>query len=119
MNTSLFKERDFIFEVFSLRPKTTYYFYVNKIQNSNRIKQFGKKLGESLITDQNGYMKLVYYIDSNIPSDSAFGITTKMLNLKTTNLELVLTTLNQTSLPENFESSTVSYAKSVVSIGRI
>lgn len=119
MNTILFKERDFIFEVFSLRPKTTYYFYVNKIQNSNRIKQFGKKLGENLITDENGYMKLVYYIDSNIPSDSAFGVVSKMLNLKATNLELVLTTLNQTSLPENFESSTLSYAKSTVNIGKV
>lgn len=119
MNTLLFKERDFVFEVFSLKPKTTYYFYVNKVQISDRIKQFGKKLGESLITDENGYMKLVYYIDSNIPSDSAYGMVSKMLNLKASNLELVLTTLNQTSLPENFESSTLSFAKSIVKLSKV
>lgn len=119
MSTLIFKERDFIFEVFSLRPNTTYFFYVNKIQNTNRIKQFGKKLNQSLITDENGYMKLVYYIDSNIPSDTAQGISSKILNLKASNLELVLTTLNQSSLPENFENSTVSYAKSIVKLSKV
>lgn len=112
MKIKLLKERDVIFEVFGLKPLTRYYFYVNNEQNTSRIKQFGKKLAESLVTDENGYMKLAYYIDSGLPTDSVKSVFTRRNNLNYRPVEVVLTTLNQTTLPTNFETSAVSYAKS-------
>ena len=109
MKTRIFKERDITFEVFGLRPLSRYYLYVNRVQYPSRTKQFGKKLSDPLITDENGKITIVFYMDSFVPSDSP-----KANVLKATPLEFVLTNLNQTTLVQNFEDSSVSYAKSTL-----
>lgn len=114
MKTRVFKERDVTISVYNLRPFSTYYLYVDKNKNSTRVKKLGTKLGDPLVTDQNGSMKLVYYIDSNIPSDSSKGVTTKLNVLKARPIELIVTTYNANTLPSNFESSTESFAKTVI-----
>ncbi|NDG29053.1 hypothetical protein EB118_03005 [bacterium] len=114
MKVKLLKERDIIFEVYGLRPLTRYYFYVNSTQNTSRIKQFGKKLADPLVTDENGYMKLVYYIDSGIPTDTMKGVLVRRNNLNYRPIEVVLTTIDQTTIPTNFETSAVSYAKTTL-----
>jgi hypothetical protein len=112
MKTRIFKERDITFEVFGLRPLSRYYLYVNRVQYPSRTKQFGKKLGESLVTDEDGKIKIVFYMDSFIASDTAKAVQAKANVLKAVPLEFVLTNLNQTTLVQNFEDSAVSYAKS-------
>lgn len=114
MKTRIFKERDITFEVFGLRPLSRYYLYVNRVQYPSRTKQFGKKLSDPLITDENGKITIVFYMDSFVPSDSPKAMKAKANVLKATPLEFVLTNLNQTTLVQNFEDSSVSYAKSTL-----
>ena len=53
-------------------------------------------------------------MDSFIPSDTPKAMSAKANYLKATPLELVLTELNQTTLVQNFENSSVSYAKTTL-----
>jgi len=114
MKTRIFKERDITFEVFGLRPLSRYYLYVNRVQYASRTKQFGKKLGDPLVTDEDGKIKIVFYMDSFIPSDTPKAMAAKANYLKSTPIELILTELNQTTLVQNFENSSVSYAKTTL-----
>lgn len=111
MKIKIFKERDILFSVYGLKPLSRYYLYINRVQNTSRAKQFGKKLGDPFITDENGKITIVFYLDSFISSDSPKAVQAKFKVLKRTPIEFVLTNLNQTVLVENFESSSISYAK--------
>ena len=114
MRTRIFKERDITFKVYGLRPLSTFYFYVDRLKVSDRVKKLGTKLGDPLTSDQDGSMELVYYIDSGIPSNSSKALVIKNNLLKAKPIELVVTTYNANTLPSNFESSTLSYAKTVI-----
>lgn len=119
MKTALFKERDYIFDAYGLKPYTIYYLYVNNVQISSRTKQFGKKLGQPLVTNENGQLKVVFYIDSYIPSDSTKSSSAKFSALKAGPLEIVLSTINQTNLPENYADSAGSIAKTTLFLNKV
>ncbi|NDD83867.1 hypothetical protein EBZ38_06250 [bacterium] len=114
MKTRIFKERDLTFDVYGLRPLSRYYLYVNRFQYPSRTKQFGKKISDPLITDEDGKITIVFYIDSFIPSDTPKSMKAKANVLRATPIEFVLTNLNQSTLVQNFEDSSVSYAKSTL-----
>ena len=114
MKTAIFKERDYIFDAHGLRPYTTYYLYVNNVKINSRVKQFGKKLGESLVSDENGKLKIVFYLDSSIPSNSLKSSSAKFSALKATPLEIVLSTVNQTNLPEGYSDLAGSTVKTTI-----
>lgn len=109
-----YKEKDISLNVYGLRPLTRYYLYVNRIQNVSRTKQKGKKLSEPLISDKNGSIELLYYIDSTISSDSPKSSSVKKSILQASPLDIVLTTLNQTTLAQDFENISTTYAKTVI-----
>lgn len=119
MKTALFKERDYIFDAYGLKPYTIYYLYVNNVQISSRTKQFGKKLGQPLVTNENGQLKVVFYIDSFIPSDSTKSSSAKFSALRAGPLEIVLSTINQTNLPENYADSAGSIAKTTLFLNKV
>jgi hypothetical protein len=119
MKTALFKERDYIFDAYGLKPYTTYYLYVNNTQISSRTKQFGKKLGQPLVTNENGQLKVVFYIDSFIPSSSIKSPSAKFSALKAGPLEIVLSTINQANLPGNYADSAGSIAKTTVFLNKV
>ena len=119
MKTALLKERDYIFDAYGLKPYTTYYLYVNNTQISSRTKQFGKKLGQPLVTNENGQLKVVFYIDSFIPSSSIKSPSAKFSALKAGPLEVVLSTINQTNLPGNYADSAGSLAKTTVFLNKV
>ena len=114
-----FKERDIILEFYGLRPYTTHYFYFEKVKVTDMVKQFGKKLGQPLISDESGNLKIIFYLSSGIASDSYESIPTKVNNLKAGRKEVVVTTINSTILPDNYSSSSTSYCASILGLDKV
>ncbi len=114
-----FKERDIILEFYGLRPYTTHYFYFDKVKVTDMVKQFGKKLGQPLISDENGNLKIIFYLSSGIASDSYESIPTKVNNLKAGRKEVVVTTINSTILPDNYSLSSTSYCASILGLDKV
>ena len=114
-----FKERDIILEFYGLRPHTTHYFYFDKVKITDRVKQFGGKLGGSLISDDNGNLKVIFYLSSGIASDSYESIPVKVNNLEAGKKEIVVTTIDQTTLPDNYSSSSTSYSAFILGLDKL
>lgn len=114
-----FKERDIILEFYGLRPHTTHYFYFDKVKVTDMVKQFGKKLAQPLISDENGNLKVIFYLSSGIASDSYESIPTKVNNLKAGRKEVVVTTINSTILPNNYLRSSTSYCASILGLDKV
>jgi len=115
----IFKERDIILEFYGLRPFTTHYFYYDKVKVTSMVKQFGKKLGQSLISDENGNIKIIFYLSSGISSDSYESLPIKSNNLEAGLKEVVLTTINQSTLPDNYFNSSTSFGAVVLGLDKI
>lgn len=105
-----FKEKDIILRFYSLKPFTTYFFYFDGKKITNRVKQFGKKLGQPLISDGDGKLSVVFYISSDIESNSVQSVSTKIKRLQAGNKEIILTTTDTSELSPNFKDSNQSYA---------
>jgi hypothetical protein len=114
-----FKERDIIIEFYGLRPETTHYFYFDKVRITDRVKQFGGKLGGPLITDKNGELKVIFYLSSGIASDSYESIPVKINNLSAGSKEVAVTTINQAVLTDNYFNSSTSFSSVVLGIDKI
>jgi hypothetical protein len=114
-----FKERDIILEFYGLRPHTTHYFYFDKVQITGMVKQFGKKLGQPLISDENGNLKIIFYLTSGISSNSYESIPIKVSNLEAGRKEVVVTTTNQTVLSDNYYNSSTSFGALVLGLDKI
>jgi len=114
-----FKERDIILEFYGLRPNTTHYFYFDKVKITGMVKQFGKKLGQPLISDESGNLKVIYYLSSGISSTSYESIPTKVSNLEAGKKEIVVTTINQTTLPDNYYNSSTSFSAFILGLDKL
>lgn len=82
------------------------------------VKQFGKKLGEALISDENGNLKVIFYLSSGISSNSYESIPVKVGNLQSGRKEVVVTTINQTTLPDNYYNSSTSFGAVVLGLDK-
>ena len=114
-----FKERDIILEFYGLRPNTTHYFYFDKVKITSMVKQFGKKLGQPLISDESGNLKVIYYLSSGISSTSYESISTKVSNLEAGKKEIVVTTIDQTTLPDNYYNSSTSFSALILGLDKL
>ncbi len=114
-----FKERDIILEFYGLRPHTTHYFYFDKVKITGMVKQFGKKLGQPLISDESGNLKVIYYLSSGISSTSYESIPTKVNNLEAGKKEIVVTTIDQATLPDNYYNSSTSFSALVLGLDKL
>jgi hypothetical protein len=83
------------------------------------VKQFGKKLGEPLISDENGNLKVIYYLSSGISSTSYESIPTKISNLEAGKKEIVITTIDQTTLPDNYYNSSTSFSACILGLDKL
>ena len=110
---NIFKEADSHYKFVGLKPLTAHYFYFNKKLQTARVKQLGKKLGQALISDANGTLEVIYYLDSGISSNSPANFAYKVPNLAAGISEVVVTTYNSANndLPENYLNSSVSSSK--------
>lgn len=114
-----FKERDIILEFYGLRPHTTHYFYFDKVKVTTMVKQFGRKLGQPLISDENGNLKVIFYLSSGISSSSYESIPTKNSNLEAGRKEVVVTTVDQNVLPDNYYNSSTSYSAFILGLDKL
>ena len=114
-----FKERDIILEFYGLRPNTTHYFYFDKVKVTSMVKQFGKKLGQPLISDDSGNIKVIFYLSSGISSTSYESIPTKVNNLEAGKKEIVVTTIDQTTLPDNYYNSSTSFSALILGLDKL
>lgn len=109
-----YKEKDIILEFYGLRPYTTHFFYHNKVKITDRVKQFGKKLNQSLISDENGNLKVIYYLFSGIQSNSFQSIPSRIRALYVVKNEFVITNLNSSTLPDEYYTSSISFSSLVL-----
>lgn len=114
-----FKERDIIIEFFGLKPLTTHYFYYEKNKVTDKVKQFGKKLGDPLITDSDGKLKVVFYLSSGISSNSAENLPRILEKMSVGKREIVLTNLNQDPLPNSYYSTSKSFTAFILGSDKI
>jgi hypothetical protein len=108
-----FKEADSHYTFAGLKPLTTHYFYFNKKRQSSRVKQLGKKLGQPMISDENGLLEVIYYLDSGISSNSPTSASYKVPNLAAGVTEVVITTYDSGDgdLPDNYLNNSISSGK--------
>ena len=117
MATSLvFKETDINLEFFGLRPLSTHYFYYNGNQVVSEVKQIGKKLGQPLVADENGYLNIILYLSSGIAGTSSRSFSEKVSILAAGPQTFVVTNLDVATLPLNFENASSSYAKMLTTV---
>lgn len=113
--TIIYKETDSNFTFVGLKPLTTHYFYFNKKKQTSRVKQTGKKLGQPLISDENGVLDVIYYLDSGISSDSPSNASYKIPNLTAGVIEVVITNLDSgaNDLPDEYLNNSLSTGRVV------
>ena len=114
---NIFKESDSQYKFVGLKPLTAHYFYFNKKLQTSRVKQLGKKLGQALISDENGVLQVIFYLDSGIPSNSRVNFSYKIPNLAVGVSEVIVTTYNSgnNDLPDNYLDSSVSSSEIIFS----
>lgn len=110
------KESDSYFKFVGLKPYTRHYFYYEVLNRSDRCKQFGKKLGDPLITDENGMLEFSFYNTTGIKTDSTGSDVYRSFALSTGIKEAVVTNINQTQLPADYTLSSVSSAKVTIKV---
>ena len=110
-----YKETDSTYQFVGLKPLTTHYFYFNKKKQTSRVKQLGKKLGQPLISDENGVLEVIFYIDSGISSDSPSNTSYKVPNLAAGVIEIVITNYDSgaNDLPESYLDNSLSTSRVV------
>lgn len=111
----IFKEVDSRYKFTGLKPFTRHYFYFNKVKQTDRVKQLGKKLGQPLITDENGVLDVIFYLSSGISSSSPASTSYKVSNLTAGIVDVVVTTVDSgaENLPELYINSSLSSAELV------
>lgn len=104
------KEYSLNFRIKSLRPNTIHYFYFNREKITDYVKQVGKKIGEDLISDANGTLDLVFYINVGSSTAASSSAYYKVTNLPQGPKYAVITTANFSVLPENWRAVSASHA---------
>lgn len=110
-----YKETDSSYKFVGLKPLTTHYFYFNKKKQTSRVKQLGKKLGQSLISDESGVLEVIYYLDSGISSSSPANAAYKVPNLAAGIVEVVVTNYDSggNDLPDEYLDNSLSTGRVV------
>jgi len=112
------RDQAFNINIDGLLPLTYHYLYFENKQVSNtQFKPIGGKLGDPLISDNNGKLELVYYYTSNLPElvtelAEYYSVVNSLAGKK----ELVIVNLNQTELANSYQTDAFSYAASYINI---
>lgn len=111
------RDQSFDITVTGLLPTTYHYFYFEGKRDTTNVKQYGKKIGETLISDANGQITFTYYYKSGLPEYAStlqeyYAITNNIAGRK----EVVVSNINLADLPSDFADSSTSFAKSFIEI---
>jgi hypothetical protein len=116
--TFLVRDQAFNMTVNGLLPMTYHYLYFEGNQvASSQYKPLGGKIGDPLISDQNGQLSFTYYYASNLPNvTTEFSEYYKFINALAGTKRIVVANLNQASLPEDYTVQAFSYAAGSIKI---
>lgn len=108
----------FTITVRGLLPTTVHYPYFDRKKiSSSDIKPVYGKLGDSLVSDANGQLTFEYYYDSGLPaSASTYAYFQELRASVAGNKQLVVTNIDQSSLPDNYNDTSLSYAETTIGI---
>ena len=112
------RDQAFNINIDGLLPLTYHYLYFENKQVSNtQFKPIGGKLGDPLISDNNGKLELVYYYTSNLPElvtelAEYYSVVNSLAGKK----ELIVANLNQVELANSYQTDAFSYAASYINI---
>lgn len=111
------REQVFTFNLSGLLPLSQHYMYFERqAVSSTKIKPLGGSLGDPIKTDADGKVTFDYYYSSDLPAErTPIERVQRMTELVAGNKEVVVTTINQSSLPSNYKDTALSvYTTSIV-----
>ena len=118
--SSKYVARDQLFElsVSGLMPLTTHYLYFeNNLVLAQNIKPFTKKLGDPIITDNNGQAFVSFYFNGGTvldttPFEQAQSLATKLASAK----QIVIANKSVATLPDDYAETYLSYAIATIGV---
>lgn len=115
-----FTSRDQVFriKVNGLMPSTVHNFYFERQKvAASALKPVGGSLGDRLITNGNGYVEFDYYFSSGLTADATTAAQAEIQAAQLAgNKEVVLSTIDSATLPDNFADVSLSYFLSHIRI---
>ena len=105
------REQVFRVDIKGLRPSTPHYMYFERRQvSASNIKPLGGSLGGSLVTDTSGNLVFDFYYQADLPpSTSPVQEFQRAASLVAGVKEVVVSNINQSSLPSDFALASSSY----------
>lgn len=116
----IFLARDQVFDITvnGLLPLTYHYLYFEgkQVSSTNR-KPYGGKLGDQLVSDQNGQLRFSFYYSSQLPeSTTELSEYYSLINSLAGKKQVVIANINSDTLSDNYETLAFSYATSSITI---
>lgn len=114
----LLREQSFNVTVTGLLPLTYHYvYYEGKLTSSAQYKPINGKLGEPLISNENGRLEFVFYVNTNLPSaTTTLAEYYSLINALVGKKQLVITNISQPILPDDYKTQAFSYAEQYITI---
>jgi hypothetical protein len=108
----LSREQAFFIEINGLIPLTEHYVYFEqKLAPAGKMKPWGKKTGEALITDRTGYLAFEYFYDSGLSTTAAYSLSEaqKQQTLVSGHKNIVVGSTSVATLPSTYDKEWLSY----------
>lgn len=114
----LLRDQSFNVTATGLLPLTYHFlYYEGKRCSDTQFKPLGGKLGDPLISDENGQINFVFYVNTNLPqSTTALTEYYSFINALVGKKQLVLVNINQPTLPADFKTQAFSYTEQYINI---
>ena len=105
------REQVFRVDIKGLRPSTPHYMYFERRQvSASNIKPLGGSLGGSLVSDTSGNLTFDFYYQADLPpSTSPVQEFQRAASLVAGVKEVVVSNINETTLPSDFALASSSY----------
>ena len=115
-----FTARDQVFRlsISSLKPSTTHNLFFERVRVlAANIKPLGGSLGDPIVTDLDGKVVFDYFYNSGITSNATeVDQAQKIANTIAGRKEIVIADLNEVSLIDGFEKTTLSYFRTMINV---
>lgn len=110
------RDQSFNIKVNGLLPLTYHHFYFEGRKNTN-VKPAGGIVGDPLRSDENGQVEFTFYYKSGLATSASsleqfYQLTNNIAGTK----EIVVSTINADTLPDDYATSSTSYSVNTIDI---